>query len=239
MCRLLAHRCRLTRTMESYASTTLFASAFALHALLAFAQDSPRPGVCNAREVFNCYREYSSVLFQDELLPNADGSFNDTSYLSACSFFAVGSTCELIIKDCPKSFRDQFTRSEEGYKDTRSIVCDAPSLQALVRLSLCLNNDRLHKCVDNPMTKPKNGTNPREHWCKLTKDSLRCVDEGVMQCRHSYEKERPIFRKYFTAVSKMLQCDAIASGSAAVAAPRASVFGILGLMLTWWVTAKW
>ncbi|KAL1445444.1 hypothetical protein MTO96_029187, partial [Rhipicephalus appendiculatus] len=103
--------------MESYASTTLFASAFALHALLAFAQ------------VFICYREYSSVLFRPELLPNADGSFNDTSYLSACSFFAPDSACQLSIAHCPKPFRDQFARSEEGYKATRAVVCDAPSLQ--------------------------------------------------------------------------------------------------------------
>uniref|UniRef100_A0A224YQU7 24 kDa family member n=1 Tax=Rhipicephalus zambeziensis TaxID=60191 RepID=A0A224YQU7_9ACAR len=224
--------------MESYASTMLFATAFALHTQLAFAQDTPGPVVCNPGYVFNCYKEYSSVLFRDELLPNADGSFNDTSYLSACSFFAAESTCQLSMAHCPKPFRDQFARSEEGYKATRAIVCDAPSLQALVRLSLCLNNDRLHKCVESPMTKPKNGTNPREHWCKLTQDSLRCVDEGVMECRHSYEKERPIFRKYFTAVSNMLRCDAIASGSAAVTAPRAFVFGVLGLMLTSWVTTK-
>ncbi|KAL1478033.1 hypothetical protein MTO96_035280 [Rhipicephalus appendiculatus] len=146
--------------------------------LLAFAQDTPGPVVCNAGYVFNCYKEYSSVLFRDELLPNADGSFNDTSYLSACSFFTADSTCQLSMAHCPKPFRDQFARSEEGYKATRAIVCDAPSLQGLVRLSLCLNNDRLHKCVESPMTKPKNGTNPREHWCKLTQDSLRCVDEG-------------------------------------------------------------
>uniref|UniRef100_A0A131YQU7 24 kDa family member n=1 Tax=Rhipicephalus appendiculatus TaxID=34631 RepID=A0A131YQU7_RHIAP len=224
--------------MESYASTTLFASAFALHALLAFAQGPPGPpGVCNVGAVFICYREYSSVLFRPELLPNADGSFNDTSYLSACSFFAPDSACQLSIAHCPKPFRDQFARSEEGYKATRAVVCDAPSLQALVRISSCLNNDRMHKCVDNP-TKPEDGSNPREYWCTFTQGSLRCVDEGVKECKHSYEQEKPIFRKYFAAVSNMFLCDAIASGSAAVVAPQVFVFGALGLMLTGWATTK-
>ncbi|XP_037582553.1 uncharacterized protein LOC119466135 [Dermacentor silvarum] len=223
--------------MESYASLTRFACALALHAVLAFAQGPPEPGVCNAGHVFICYREYSSVLFRQELLPNADGSYNETSYLSACSFFAPESTCQLSIAHCPKSFRDQFERAEEGYKATRDIVCKAQSLQALVRISSCLNNDRMHKCVDSP-NKPEPGTNPREYWCKFTQGSLRCVDEGVKECKHSYEQEKPLFKKYFAAVSNMFLCDAIASGSAAVAAPHAFVFGALGLMLTGWVTAK-
>ncbi|KAL1476477.1 hypothetical protein MTO96_036464, partial [Rhipicephalus appendiculatus] len=97
----------------------------------------------------------------------------------------------------------------------------------LVRISGCLNNDRMHKCVDNP-TKPEDGSNPREYWCTFTQGSLRCVDEGVQECKQSYEQEKPIFRKYFAAVSNMFLCDAIASGSAAVVAPQVFVFGALG-----------
>lgn len=223
--------------MESYTSTTLFACVLALHALLAFAQEPPVHGVCNAVHVFDCYREYSSVLFRKELLPNEDGSFNETSYLSACSFFAPESTCQLSIDRCPKKFKDQFARSEEGYKATRGIVCDASSLQALVRISSCLNNDRMHKCVSSPK-EPERGTNPREYWCKFAQGSLRCVDEGVKECKHSYEQEKPIFRNYFAAVSNMFVCNTLPSGSASAATPHAFVFGALGLVLTGWVTTK-
>lgn len=224
--------------MESYASPTLlFICALSLRAVVVLGQGPPDTGVCNAGNVFICYREFSSVLFRPELIPGSDGGYNETAYSAACSAFTPLSPCQQAIGYCLKEFRDQFARSEEGYRTLREIVCNKESLQGLVRISQCLNNDRMHKCVDSP-SKPAPGVNPREYWCKFTQGTLRCVDDGVKECNHPYEQEKPIFKRYFSAVSNLFLCNAITSGAGTIAASQAFVFGAIGLILTGRATTK-
>ncbi|XP_077497013.1 uncharacterized protein LOC144107735 [Amblyomma americanum] len=224
--------------MESYASRTLFVCALSLRALLlVVGQGPPDTGVCNAGNVFICYQEYSSVLFRPQLIPGPDGAYNETAYSEACSAFTPVSPCQNGIGNCPKEFKDQFVRSEEGYQAIRDIACNSESLQALVRISVCLPKDRMDKCVDSP-SKPAPGTNPREYFCKFSQGSLRCVDDVSKECKHPYEQEKAIFKRYFSAVSNVFLCDAIANGAGTITASQAFIFGALGLILTGRATAK-
>ncbi|XP_077545824.1 uncharacterized protein LOC144158665 [Haemaphysalis longicornis] len=220
--------------MGSYVLTVIFGCALALAPRVADAQGDT--GVCNAVNVYRCYQDYTSLLFRKELKPQTDGSYNETAYDLICSDVSETSPCMQAINNCPQGFQDQFKRSEGGYGAIRSIVCNKDEIKGFVRIASCIANEKTDKCVGTPRDQPV-GSNPRDYWCKFSLGSLKCIDESLQDCKRAYEHEKPIFIRYFRAVSNVYMCDRTGNGSGSTAASHAIVFGVFGFVLTQWKTS--
>lgn len=198
--------------MESYGLTVLFSCALTLTARMATAQDA---GVCNADSVLLCYWERRALILRPELMPQPDGTDNNTAYDLICSELTETSPCKQAIDHCPQSFKDQFKRSEEGYSKIRSIVCDKDDFKGLQIALRCVDSEKVQRCrAGNRPEREEPRYDTKSALCRSAISEWVCNEDAFPpDCPIGMYRVKVLFSTARQAVTLLLGCgiDTLAS----------------------------
>ncbi|KAK8767973.1 hypothetical protein V5799_005245 [Amblyomma americanum] len=141
----------------------------------------------------------------DELLPDAEGNFNDKEYAKVCRELPIHSRCYNQLSICSDELKAKFSFFEEGYRRLRDFTCDRNELKGVYKLFACLDENLVKECTRKYLPQVSEG---HYHDCREASVNSMCVDETSHQsCPMGYEASRGSFKKLNASVQMLLGCE--------------------------------